>query len=70
MPPFLTSYVVIRDGRLTAYASALHFWPLNHAVAETEDDMQALLMGAGNSRLASQSPSYYQRDRRAYFAGA
>jgi predicted N-acetyltransferase YhbS len=48
IPPFLTSYVAIRDGRLTAYASALHFWPLNHAVAETEDDMQALLTGAAN----------------------
>jgi len=48
MPPFLTSYVAIRDGRLTAYSSALHFWPLNHAVAETEDDMQALLIGAGD----------------------
>src|ERR1041385_4051840 len=38
MPPFLTSLVVVRNGRLTAYASAPHFWPLNHAVAETEDD--------------------------------
>jgi predicted N-acetyltransferase YhbS len=48
MPPFLTSYVAIRDGRLRAYASALHFWPLNHAVAETEADMQSLLLGAAN----------------------
>ena len=48
MPPFLTSFVALRDGRLTAYASAPHFWPLNHAVAETEDDIQTLLMGAGN----------------------
>lgn len=48
MPPFLTSFVVIRSGRLTAYASAPHFWPLNHAVAETEEDMQSLLLGAGN----------------------
>ena len=48
MPPFLTSFVAIRDGRLTAYTSAPHFWPLNHAVAETEEDMQALLLGAGN----------------------
>ena len=48
IPPFLTSYVAIRDGRLTAYASAPQFWPLNHAVAETEDDMEALLLGAGN----------------------
>lgn len=47
MPPFLTSFVAIRDGRLTAYTSAPHFWPLNHAVAETEEDMQSLLLGAG-----------------------
>ena len=51
MPPFLTSFVVIRDGRLTAYTSAPYFWPLNHAVAETEDDMQALLIGAANFSL-------------------
>ncbi len=48
MPPFLTSIVAIRDGRLTAYTSAPHFYPLNHAVAETEEDMQLLLTGAGN----------------------
>lgn len=45
-PPFLTSFVALRDGRLTAYASAPHFWPLNHAVAATEDDMRLLLLGA------------------------
>jgi predicted N-acetyltransferase YhbS len=48
MPPFLTSFVALRDGRLTAYASAPHFWVLNHAVAETEEDMQSLLLAAGN----------------------
>jgi len=48
MPPFLTSLVAVRNGRLTAYASAPHFWVMNHAVAETEDDMRALLIGAGN----------------------
>ncbi|MBD0326809.1 MAG: GNAT family N-acetyltransferase, partial [Pyrinomonadaceae bacterium] len=31
-----------------AYASAPHFWALNHAVAESEADMRALLTGAGN----------------------
>ena len=39
MPPFLTSFVAIRDGRLTAYTSAPYFWPLNHAVAQTEEDI-------------------------------
>jgi GNAT superfamily N-acetyltransferase len=48
MPPFVTPLVALRDGRLTAYASAPHFWVTNHAVAETEDDMRALLIGAGN----------------------
>lgn len=47
-PPFLTSFVAIRDGRITAYASAPHFWALNHAVAETESDMHAVLTGASN----------------------
>ena len=48
VPPFLTSFVALREGRLTAYAAAPQFWALNHAVAETEDDMRALLTGAGN----------------------
>lgn len=48
VPPFLTTFVALREGRLTAYAAAPHFWALNHAVAETEDDMRALLVGAGN----------------------
>ncbi len=47
-PPFLTSFVAVRDRRISAYASAPHFWALNHAVAESEKDMQALLAGVGN----------------------
>ncbi|HEX2271995.1 MAG TPA: GNAT family N-acetyltransferase [Pyrinomonadaceae bacterium] len=47
-PPSLTSFVAIRDGRIVAYASAPQFWPLNHAVAETESDMHAVLTGAAN----------------------
>jgi GNAT superfamily N-acetyltransferase len=43
-----TAYVALRDRRVTAYGSALFFWPLNHAVAETEEDMQALLSGASS----------------------
>lgn len=46
-PPFLTSYVALRDGLITAYASAPNMWVLNHAVAETDADLQALLIGAG-----------------------
>lgn len=47
-PPFLKSFVAVREGRIKAYASAPNFWVLNHAVAETVDDMKALLVGAGN----------------------
>jgi GNAT superfamily N-acetyltransferase len=47
-PPMPNPFVALRDGRITGYISAPQFWPLNHAVAETEEDMQALLLGAGN----------------------
>lgn len=39
-------FVAVRDGRVTAYASSVVFWPLNHGVAESDDDMKALLLGA------------------------
>ena len=42
-----TPFVALRDGRIVAYASAVSFWPMNHGVAESEDDMVALLGGAG-----------------------
>jgi predicted N-acetyltransferase YhbS len=35
-----------RDSRIVAYASAPFYWKLNHGVAETEEDMRALVMGA------------------------
>jgi GNAT superfamily N-acetyltransferase len=41
-------YVAERDGRIVAYAAAPTFWPMSHGVAETEEDMKALLIGAGN----------------------
>jgi predicted N-acetyltransferase YhbS len=41
-------FVTVRDGHIVAYATALNFWPLNHAVSESLNDMQALLTGAGN----------------------
>ena len=40
-------FVALREDRIVAYASAVTFWPLNHGVAETEEDMKALLVGAG-----------------------
>jgi predicted N-acetyltransferase YhbS len=43
---FLAPVVAVRGGRVTAYATAPTFWPLNHGVAEHEEDMRALLLGA------------------------
>lgn len=42
----LAPFVAVRDGDVTAYASSVTFWPLNHGVAESDDDMKALLLGA------------------------
>ena len=39
-------FVAVRDGRINAYASSVVFWPMNHGVAESDEDMQALLLGA------------------------
>ena len=51
-PPMLTPVVALRGGRVAAYASGPTFWAMNHAVAETEEDMQALLAGAAGSSEA------------------
>jgi GNAT superfamily N-acetyltransferase len=40
------TFVAVRDGRIAAYASSVTFWPMNHGVAESEEDMTALLRGA------------------------
>jgi hypothetical protein len=39
-------FAALRDGRITAYTTTVTFWPLAHGVAETDEDMQALLLGA------------------------
>jgi hypothetical protein len=39
-------FAAVRDGRVTAYATAVTFWPMAYGVAETDDDMKALLLGA------------------------
>ena len=39
-------FVAVRDGRIAAYTSSITFWPMNHGVAEREDDMKAVLRGA------------------------
>jgi predicted N-acetyltransferase YhbS len=46
LAPALKPFVASRGGRVTAYVSAPNFWPLNHAVAEGDEDMRALLTGA------------------------
>ena len=38
-------FVALRDGRVSAYASTLTFWPMAYGVAETDEDMQTLLRG-------------------------
>jgi GNAT superfamily N-acetyltransferase len=42
----LSPFVAVRDERITAYATTLSFYPAAHAVATTEDDMRALILGA------------------------
>jgi GNAT superfamily N-acetyltransferase len=44
--PGLRPFAAIRDGRLVAYATTLSFFPAAYAVAETENDMAALIAGA------------------------
>jgi GNAT superfamily N-acetyltransferase len=44
--PVLTPFVAARDGRITAYATTLTFFPAAQGVAETEDDMRVLIAGA------------------------
>ena len=51
-----TPIVAFRDGRLRAYMAAPTNWLANHGVAEGEEDMQALLLGA--ARMAKQPISF------------
>lgn len=44
--PALSPFVAVRDGRITAYATTPTFFPAAYAVAEAEEDMRALLLGA------------------------
>lgn len=38
-------YLVMRDGRVTAYCTTLTSWGPAHGVAESEEDMRALVLG-------------------------
>jgi hypothetical protein len=55
--------VVPRGGRVRAYMAAPTIWLANHGVAETEEDMQALLLGA--PRVTKQPISFLMPIRRA-----
>src|SRR6202030_999297 len=44
------SFVALEGGRIRAYVSAPWFWVLNHGVAQTDQDMQELLLGAAAAR--------------------
>ena len=44
--PALSPFVAVRDGRISAYATTLTFLPAAHAVADTDGDMRALILGA------------------------
>jgi ribosomal protein S18 acetylase RimI-like enzyme len=53
-----TPFVVYRDGRITAYATTLSLWQVAHGVAESETDMQQLILGASrNDPLAFLVPT-------------
>jgi GNAT superfamily N-acetyltransferase len=44
--PVFSPVVAVRDGRITGWATTLAFFPAACAVAETENDMRALIRGA------------------------
>jgi predicted N-acetyltransferase YhbS len=43
-------WVASRGGRIVAYATGLNFWASNHAVAESDEDLQALMLGYAAAR--------------------
>lgn len=43
-----SAFVLLREGQLTAYTSTVAYW--GHGVAETDEDMKALLLGVGATR--------------------
>lgn len=50
------AFVSVRENRIVAYTTAPIMWQLNHAVAETAEDLQSLLSGA--ARLLGQPLSF------------
>lgn len=45
----LRPFVLLKNGKLTAYCSAANFYLLNHGVAQSEQDMRDLLIGAAEA---------------------
>jgi GNAT superfamily N-acetyltransferase len=43
-------FVAVRAGRVTAYATTLSLWQVAHGVAESEEDMQQLILGGSAAR--------------------
>ena len=43
------AFVARRDGRITGYLSNITFWPMNHGIAEGDEDMKALIRGAASA---------------------
>lgn len=50
--PMFMAFVAVREGRAVGYTTCPHFWPMNHGMAETLDDLKALLIGASTSHTA------------------
>src|SRR5215204_6477378 len=63
--PTIHPFVVERGSRVTGYVSAATFWIMNHGVAETEQDMEALILGAAS--MSSEPVSFLLPSRQASF---
>ncbi len=44
----MPAFVISRENKIVAYAAAPNVWQMNHAVAESNEDMENLLIGAAN----------------------
>lgn len=60
-----TPFVAVRAGHIVAYATTVSAWALNHGVAETEQDMFDLLIGA--SKQLDKEVSFLLPTRQANF---
>ncbi len=63
----LSPLVALREGRIVAYATAVTRFSRNHAVAEADEDMKALLLGA--AAMNAEPLSFLLPVRQASFFG-